>query len=172
MNLKMILAAGRRLTLRTCFFTVMSLLWIDAYGDRTWHDVASVEMGTGTLRAGDLVRLEPTSFRPVEMSNHMFTNKQFKFSGILLDNSSDLEIIGNVTSMSGGVDDPHWETRHDATSIQWGASESQKKITINFVRMPKNTGPQYQGNRLFYFYVTDSNGACISNIVAWPVTFK
>ena len=57
-----------RWVVRALLLSVMPLLWLNACGDRTWENVATIETGSGAISAGDLVQLEPSSFEPAELS--------------------------------------------------------------------------------------------------------
>lgn len=159
----------RHHTLKICLLFVMPLLWLSACDNRTWEDVAVVETGSGEIRAGDLVRLEPTSFEVRKISGSGFSIEKFTFNGNLVNNSSDLELIGKVTLIygSGGLNVVSTITGRDE-SIQWAANEPQKAITITFINFPDTV---LSGDGYLYFYLTDLDGAPVSNIVKWPVTF-
>ncbi len=148
--------------------SVMTLL-LAGCGDRTWEEVSSTGTGDREIRAGDLVRLEPASFQPREISGTGFVIEKFIFNGSLLNDSSDLKLSGKVKlhfeRESGFIVDT---TIASAEPIQWAASESKKAVTISYIKMQNETG---SGEGYLYFYLTDLNGACVSNIVKWPIAF-
>lgn len=157
----------RHFFVRTCLLFVMPLLWLSACGDRTWEDVAFVETGAGEIRAGDLVRLEPASFSPREIARSGSSFEKFTFNGNLVNNSSDLELYGNVTlNYGGGGEVMVRSTIKSTNEIQWAANEPQKAITIIFLENKTLSGDGY-----LYFFLTDINDTCVSNIIKWPVTF-
>ena len=160
---------NERSVVRALLLSVMPLLWLNACGDRTWENVATIETGSGAIRAGDLVQLEPSSFEPAELSGSEFAVEKFTFTGHLLDTASDLDLIGTVTVLSGSGDFRSTETLSSDTT-HWAANELQKEITIDFPILPIRAA--YSGKGYLHFYLKDLDGNCVSNIVAWPVTFK
>lgn len=156
----------RHFFVRICLLFVMPLLWLSACGDRTWEDVAFVETGAGEIRAGDLVRLEPASFSPREIARSGSSFEKFTFNGNLVNNSSDLELYGNVSLIYGGEGLIVRSTIKSTDEIQWDANEPQKAITLFFLEDKAIYGDGY-----LYFYLTDINDTCVSNIIKWPVTF-
>jgi hypothetical protein len=55
--------------------------------------------------------------------------------------------------------------------IRWPSNQANRSVEIDYVSMP-GMGGGYEGSDYLYLYLTDEEGTCMSNIVAWPVSFK
>ena len=138
-------------------------------GPSSWEDITDLDTGSDKIRAGTAVRIEPSAFEAAEISSTEFSIKKFNFSGTRKDGSGGLELLPTVTLMASEGDFHSVETQSQE-AIQWTVGEAQKAITISFLNMP--TGSAYSGKGSLYFYMTDKDKNCVSNIVAWPVAFK
>lgn len=152
-------------------FTVTLLLsLISCGGSSSWNDIAVLDIRSGKIQAGDAVRIEPSAFETVEFSSTELSIKKFKFNGTRTDSSENLELFPTVTVMAGEGNFGSVETQSTEETIQWAVGEPQKAITIVFMNMQR--GSSYSGKGHLYFYMTDKDKNCVSNIVAWPVAFK
>jgi uncharacterized protein (DUF2147 family) len=153
----------------------VALLTLCACGCHRWKEVASLEAGTETVKAGKQVRLEPSSSNPVEMSGNMMASEKFKFQGTLTDPTSDLTLQGTVAvSVAKGNS---WTTvTETGEPIKWLKSEKRREVEIVFVVSPLGSGfsgsATFSGRGPLYFYLADPDGKCVSNIIAWPMKFK
>jgi len=152
------------------FTATLLLSFISCDGSSSWDDITVLEMTSGKIQAGDAVRIEPSAFETVEISSTEFSIKTFKFNGTRTNSSGDLELLPTVTLMAGEGNFHSVETQSPKEAIQWSVGEPQKAITIAFLNMP--SGSSYSGKGYLYFYMTDKDKNCVSNIVAWPVAFK
>ena len=139
-------------------------------GDSTWQELSVLEVGEDTVTAGVIVRIEPSAYQPVKLHGNQFTTKTFAFKGTLLNRSSDLDCVANITIFSKSGDMNISNTQSPGDTIRWAMTEVEKDLDIDFILMPDSR--RYSGKGHFYFYLTDADKKCISNIVGWKVTFK
>jgi hypothetical protein len=146
-----------------------------------WQEVPSLEIGEKKLSAGKLFRLEPNVANPVQMPGGQMSYEKFKFLGTLLDPRSDLDVKRTVTADFVGADeqgvvkDKERSITEAGEPMKWMKSESKRDIEFTFAVPPVIAPPAasaLSGKGFLYFYLTDLDGNCVSNIVAWPMTFK
>ncbi|MFN2530678.1 MAG: hypothetical protein ABR555_05225 [Pyrinomonadaceae bacterium] len=149
--------------------------------DQNWQEIPSLEIGEKKLSAGKLIRLEPKVGNPVQMSGSQMTYEKFKFLGTLLDPRSDLDVKRTVTADFVGADehglvkDKQRSVTEAGEPMKWMKSESRRDIEFTFAVPPVIAPPvasALSGKGFLYFYLTDLNGNCVSNIVASPVTLR
>ena len=147
-------------------FLSMSLL--SCGGPSSWEDLAEIDTGSSKILAGNELRIEPSEFAAASIVGTAFSITKFNFNGTRKEGTGDLELLPTVTVMAGKGDFHAVETLSEK-AIHWRAGEPQKAVTITYVNMP--TGSAYSGKGHLYFYLTDPDKNCVSNIVAWPVEF-
>jgi hypothetical protein len=148
-----------------------------ACGGNRWENVSSLEGASGPILAGNKVKIEPVDFEPVVIPPEL-TIETFSFSGTLLDDTSDLVLIPTVfVSASSGNEENRLSTsgtlQDTENPIYWKRDETTRNVDIEFLYLPGDVfSSGLQGKERIFLYLTDQEGICASNIVAWPVTFE
>ena len=139
-------------------------------GEDTYKNVNSLELHTQTIKAGKRIHIVPVDYHPAAISGTTQGVTTFKFTGTLLDSSENLTLITRATLLLGRGGYKKIETQKDAEPITWGKDAHTKELQFSFV--VSLTEGTYMGGGYLYFYLTDLDDHCVSNIVAWPVTFQ
>lgn len=130
-----------------------------------WEDVPAIGE---SVKAGKVVRIEPVNYNVVHFKKDAIEVKSFPFKGTLLDKSLNDYCITNVSVFSGG-DRLDISESQTPDTILWSGNELEKELEISYAYIPVMRG--YTGSGMLYFYLTDMDKTCISNIVGWEVEF-
>lgn len=140
---------------------------------KSWKEVPSLATAHGSLNAGRQVRLIPISSNPRRISTKQAVEKRFKFRGTLVSPPQHREVKGKVTLVGERLIGKKGRTSVNQTwenpPLKWAQREYEREIEIRFLVMPGRT---YKGSGWMYFYLTDLEDECVSNIIAWPVVLK
>jgi hypothetical protein len=151
---------------------------VPACGGDQWEEVSSLEGPGGPILAGNKVKIEPVAFQPAVIPRETLTVETFSFSGTLLDDTSDLVLIPTVfVSASSGDEENRMATsgtsQDTENPVYWKRDEATRNVDIEFLYLPGDVFfGGLQGKGRIFLYLTDQEGICASNIVAWPVIFE
>ena len=149
----------------TC--VLLSLLTMTACS-RRWSEVSEVPAKAPSgraIRAGSTFRIEPVQFTPAQFAGKEFTENKFAFRCRSLQKGVVSEYIGTSMLVMKGVT----ETQ-PGTIEKWATGDDAKEISLRWMVIPEIGA--YHGGGSLYFYLSDKDKNCISNIVAWPVAFR
>ncbi len=159
----------RSLVFKMLVLAVTVALCQSACGERTLEELDWFSDGADTIQSGDQFTLKPTAFEPAEMAGDELDRRTFSFKGTRTSDSVGLEVQLRAALVMGEEGSSLTETQFGDT-VMWPQDSAAMVLEMEWAVLP--FGGTYGGEGYLYFYLTDLENNCLSNILAWPIKFK
>ena len=131
-----------------------------------WEEVSYVE----GISQGDLFKIEPLENNATSLSGADLSFTDFSFTCISLQAGTEIQYTGaTYTSAISSQGVSVTNTIMGSEFETWPASVKDQTVKITLVNLPP---PVLKGKGKVYFFLADTAGVCISNIIACDLTFR